>query len=127
MLAEIYGWFTEGFDTADLKDAKSLLDQWGVDGDASARSDRKLKTAGRTAHRAAPLSTLPASTQVRPPGNLRGRRRMEVFSAFIPLRTYCSRTTCRRRDRLCTAVALGAAAVAARPRRCGRLAEQESG
>src|SRR5262249_21221396 len=27
MLAEIYGWFTEGFDTADLKDAKSLLDE----------------------------------------------------------------------------------------------------
>ena len=27
MLAEIYGWFTEGFDTADLKDAKSLLEQ----------------------------------------------------------------------------------------------------
>jgi len=26
MLAEIYGWFTEGFDTADLKDAKALLD-----------------------------------------------------------------------------------------------------
>ena len=26
MLAEIYGWFTEGFDTADLKDAKSLLE-----------------------------------------------------------------------------------------------------
>ena len=26
MLAEIYGWFTEGFDTADLKEAKSLLD-----------------------------------------------------------------------------------------------------
>jgi predicted ATPase len=26
-LAEIYGWFTEGFDTADLKDAKALLDQ----------------------------------------------------------------------------------------------------
>ncbi len=25
MLAEIYNWFTEGFDTADLKDAKSLL------------------------------------------------------------------------------------------------------
>ena len=29
MLAEIYNWFTEGFDTADLKDAKSLLDQLG--------------------------------------------------------------------------------------------------
>jgi predicted ATPase len=26
ILAEIYGWFTEGFDTADLKDAKTLLD-----------------------------------------------------------------------------------------------------
>ena len=25
MLAEIYGWFSEGFDTADLKDAKALL------------------------------------------------------------------------------------------------------
>ncbi|MFZ0676758.1 hypothetical protein, partial [Candidatus Binatus sp.] len=29
MLAEIYDWFTEGFDTADLKDAKDLLDQLG--------------------------------------------------------------------------------------------------
>jgi len=27
MLADIYNWFTEGFDTADLKDAKALLDQ----------------------------------------------------------------------------------------------------
>ena len=27
MLTDIYGWFTEGFDTADLKDAKALLDQ----------------------------------------------------------------------------------------------------
>ena len=27
MLAEIYCWFTEGFDTADLKDAKALLDE----------------------------------------------------------------------------------------------------
>ena len=26
-LAEIYGWFTEGFDTADLKEAKALLDE----------------------------------------------------------------------------------------------------
>ncbi len=26
LLAEIYGWFTEGFDTADLKEAKALLD-----------------------------------------------------------------------------------------------------
>jgi hypothetical protein len=27
MLAEIYNWFTEGFDTADLKDAKALRDE----------------------------------------------------------------------------------------------------
>jgi class 3 adenylate cyclase/tetratricopeptide (TPR) repeat protein len=27
LLAEIYGWFTEGFDTADLRDARKLLDQ----------------------------------------------------------------------------------------------------
>jgi hypothetical protein len=26
MLADIYNWFTEGFDTADLRDAKALLD-----------------------------------------------------------------------------------------------------
>lgn len=26
-LAEIYGWFTEGFDTADLKEAKALLNE----------------------------------------------------------------------------------------------------
>ena len=30
MLAEIYGWFTEGFDTADLKNAKVLLDELGA-------------------------------------------------------------------------------------------------
>jgi predicted ATPase len=27
MLADVYNWFTEGFDTADLKDAKTLLDE----------------------------------------------------------------------------------------------------
>jgi len=27
MLADIYKWFTEGFDTADLIDAKDLLDE----------------------------------------------------------------------------------------------------
>jgi len=29
MLADLYNWFTEGFDTADLKDAKALLGQLG--------------------------------------------------------------------------------------------------
>ena len=27
LLAQVYGWFTEGFDTPDLKEAKSLLDE----------------------------------------------------------------------------------------------------
>jgi hypothetical protein len=27
MLAEIYGWFTEGFDTKDLQEAKTLLQE----------------------------------------------------------------------------------------------------
>jgi predicted ATPase len=30
MLAEIYGWFTKGFNTADLQDAKALLDELGA-------------------------------------------------------------------------------------------------
>ena len=29
LLAPVYGWFTEGFDTQDLKDAKVLLDELG--------------------------------------------------------------------------------------------------
>ena len=28
LLAGIYGWFTEGFDTPDLIDAKALLEEW---------------------------------------------------------------------------------------------------
>jgi predicted ATPase len=27
LLAPVYGWFTEGFDTRDLKEAKTLLDE----------------------------------------------------------------------------------------------------
>ncbi|MBI3798434.1 MAG: hypothetical protein HY268_15910 [Deltaproteobacteria bacterium] len=29
LLAEIYGWFTEGFDTKDLQEAKALLEELG--------------------------------------------------------------------------------------------------
>jgi predicted ATPase len=31
LLAPIYGWFTEGFDTADLQEARGLLDELGGD------------------------------------------------------------------------------------------------
>jgi hypothetical protein len=33
MLAEIYNWFTEGFDTADLIEAKALLVELGGTGE----------------------------------------------------------------------------------------------
>jgi predicted ATPase len=29
LLAPVYGWFTEGFDTRDLKEARALLDELG--------------------------------------------------------------------------------------------------
>jgi hypothetical protein len=31
---EIYNWFTEGFDTADLTDAKALLDELASEGNS---------------------------------------------------------------------------------------------
>jgi predicted ATPase len=43
MLADIYGWFTEGFDTADLKDAKAMLDELSHKPDALRRSDGSSK------------------------------------------------------------------------------------
>jgi hypothetical protein len=39
MLAEIYGWVTEAFDTADLKDAKAPLDQLNAQSVRSALAD----------------------------------------------------------------------------------------
>ncbi len=32
LLAPVYGWFTEGFGTKDLKDAKALLEELEVSG-----------------------------------------------------------------------------------------------
>ena len=31
LLAPVYGWFTEGFDTPDLKEAKALLDELDIE------------------------------------------------------------------------------------------------
>ena len=31
LLEPVYGWFTEGFDTLDLKEAKALLDELYID------------------------------------------------------------------------------------------------
>jgi hypothetical protein len=33
-MIDIYGWFTEGFDTADLREAKALLDELSAAGGA---------------------------------------------------------------------------------------------
>ena len=30
LLAPVYGWFTEGFETRDMKDAKALLEELGA-------------------------------------------------------------------------------------------------
>ena len=53
MLAEIYDWFTEGFDTADLKEAKALLDRLRLRiltqlADSPARSARQPRSTGAT-------------------------------------------------------------------------------
>jgi hypothetical protein len=51
MLADIYGWFTEGFDTADLKDAKTLLEELGQGKEtpnARCKSAEKRPGCGRT-------------------------------------------------------------------------------
>ncbi len=37
MLAETYGWFTEGFDTVDLKEARALLEELSGHSEARGR------------------------------------------------------------------------------------------
>src|SRR5262249_18246205 len=48
MLAEIYGWFTEGFDTKDLQDAKALLQELGGGKARKPRGRKTEKAQGRT-------------------------------------------------------------------------------
>lgn len=47
MLAEIYNWFTEGFDTPDLKNARALLEELNVTTNHRARQDVKAITRSR--------------------------------------------------------------------------------
>jgi hypothetical protein len=42
LLAPVYGWFTEGFDTRDLKEAKALLEELARNGAALATSGMSL-------------------------------------------------------------------------------------
>ena len=50
MVAEIYRWFTEGFDTADLKDAKALLHELMARSLAMAGANTSMRTSRRKAH-----------------------------------------------------------------------------
>ena len=47
MLAEIYGWFTEGLDTPALRDAKALLDELTSKASAPRRSNKSRKDPSR--------------------------------------------------------------------------------
>jgi tetratricopeptide (TPR) repeat protein len=49
LLAEIYSWFTEGFDTADLKEAKALLEE--LEGRTTMASSKKRKSAEKQSRR----------------------------------------------------------------------------
>ena len=80
LLAPIYGWFTEGFDTADLQDAKTLLEelsqiqcyQW------------HRMTASRQRSRSEREDS-PELSQPRPDWWL--IKRLEVFPTILPLQT----------------------------------------
>jgi predicted ATPase len=50
VLGDVYGWFTEGFDTADLKDAKVLLDELACPGAPVFSRTSPIKTATNITH-----------------------------------------------------------------------------
>jgi predicted ATPase len=47
LLAPVYGWFTEGFDTADLREARALLETLPREAHARARSPGSVRAAAR--------------------------------------------------------------------------------
>ena len=59
LLAPVYNWFTEGFDTKDLLEAKALLDRTG-------RTQQRGKRCHATSRRLYPAIKSPASSQLRP-------------------------------------------------------------
>ena len=48
MLVEIYGWFTEGFDTVDLQEAKVLLEELKASTQGQSAQESWIKTAARS-------------------------------------------------------------------------------
>jgi hypothetical protein len=51
ILSEIYGWFTEGFDTADLQEAKALLQELDGQGREEQNREGLRRKASPTANR----------------------------------------------------------------------------
>ena len=49
MLAEIYGWFTEGFDTVDLTEARALLEELSERHEVKHRLTRQLNPGSTSA------------------------------------------------------------------------------
>ena len=74
LLAEIYSWFTEGFDTADLQEAKVLLRE--LEGQEMGRQRRqkgaKRQTSGETTGRS--VKTKSRSSQSKDRGSGKERR-----------------------------------------------------
>ena len=48
LLAETYGWFTEGFDTADLREARVLLESLGQAATGRRLARKRAPRSGRT-------------------------------------------------------------------------------
>ena len=63
LLAPVYGWFTEGFDTLDLKEAKALLDELANKGRSS--RDKKAGSAHRPPRKSEKAETLVPLSLVR--------------------------------------------------------------
>ena len=63
LLAEIYGWFTEGFDTKDLQEAKALLEELTEAPDGPVRDHRpncRSPPAARAARLSGAAATVPS-------------------------------------------------------------------
>ena len=67
LLAPIYGWFTEGFDTADLQEAKALLDELAASGTNATRRTFFSRRIQVTAPHASRQGLLGVYTHAYPP------------------------------------------------------------
>ena len=62
LLAPVYGWFTEGFDTKDLLEAKALLAELGVPSEPPRLTNDAIRTGGRSGWDATTPSSPPTGS-----------------------------------------------------------------